>query len=814
MLKTHLKLGWRYLTKNKLFTLANILGLSLSISIAVLIYILVQFDFSHDQFHTNKENIYRVVTNSILGDKATRSTAVESPFYQFVKNEAKGIQFVSPMFIFHTSAKTPDSILHLNNTRMSDLVIVNEEYFDIFKYEWIIGNKESLKNPFSVVLTKSRAEQYFRTKNLNNLVGKPLIYFDSILVSISGIIKDMPENSELIFKEFLSLSSSKNIALYKHLNFNTWRSRNSDFQLFLMKRPTVSTANLEKELLQIRNKNIDQDMVTQTTQIKLQNIADIHFDTEYGNYKTRVADISILNSMMLIALFFLFVGCANFINLSTAYAPIRAKEIGIRKTLGSLSNCIGLQFLLETAIILCFALIGSMIIFPFILSMFRNFIPLEINFNSLFQLHVWLFIILLFVMMTLIAGLYPGFILSKFQPVSVLKGGILKGSKNDLWMRRGLILVQFIVAQLFVSASVIVIKQIYFLIHKDPGFRKNAILSFYAPFNFHEDSTAFDKSVYFIQKLTSIPGIEIVSRSMEEPISQGYSSGSISYRDSSKELSIYFQSKMGDSLFFKLYNIPLLAGKYPRYNRDSSYGECIINEAMLKAVGLNDPYLALGKSFNQNHKPIIVGVCKNFNMKSFHDPIPPLIYRSYMKNCSTINIGIDQKINKSNYSKILDHVETIYATQFPNQTFNYSFIDEELSKRYNNEKYFSKLLRWCLILVIILCNIGLLGLTVNVVQTKQKEIGIRKVFGASVFRIVKLILKEYTLLIIFSTFISFPLIQIFIHKWFQNFAYQTPISWWIMPLGMMILMTITLSFLGFYVWNAARMKPIETLRNE
>ena len=793
----------------------NIIGLSLSLSIALVIYILVQFDFSHDGFHPNGKNIYRMVSNSMLGDMPKKSTAVEGPFLKAIKDQSKGIQFVSPVYLFNSDAKIGiRSANDLDQKREIDMAIVSTDYFDMFQYDWISGDKKSFDKPFSVVLTEDRAEQYFGTKDPGKIIGQAITYFDSIQASVTGILKPMPQNSELIFKEFLSFASTSNVFLSNRLNLNSWRTTNSGHQLFLMPYADYSIPNLTKELSNIRKNNIDKDLTEKYFEIILQNIKEIHFDTEYGNFKPRVANRATSKAMILIAIFFLFIGCANFINLSTACSPIRAKEIGIRKTLGSTSGLISLQFIMETTIILIFAIIGSLIILPFILSLFKNFIAHEINFRSIFQPHVVLFMISLFVVTVLAAGLYPSFILTKYQPVIVLKGGVQKDSQGILLFRRGLILLQLIVAQLFVLACIIVIKQIYFLVNKDPGFKKNAILSFSVPFGFHKDTSAFDKSIYFIEKLKAIPGIEIISKSGSGPISTSNSSGTINYYRDSSTLSIYHQIKYGDSLFFKLYGIPIIAGRVTRYTKDSTFGECIINETMVKALGISDPQQALGRSFGERHKPVIVGVCRDFNMKSYHTPIPPLIYISYMKNCSMINIGLNSKISKSEYPKILSQVSTVFNTEFPDKPFNYSFIDEQMSKHYNIERYIAHLLRWCMILAIIICNIGLIGMVINIVQNRLKEIGIRKILGASVFKIVGLILNEYVILIIMSTVFSLPIVYIFANKWLNGFAYRTDIAWWIFPIGTLLLIIVTLLTLSFNVMQAAKLNPVETMRNE
>ncbi|MEO5583280.1 MAG: FtsX-like permease family protein, partial [Saprospiraceae bacterium] len=645
-----------------------------------------------------------------------------------------------------------------------------------------------------------------------DVIGQTIRYTgDSILATVTGIVHALPPNSELIFQEFISYASFSKTGLRKRQGLDSWPTTNSNCQVMLKISERASKTQIEKDINILRSKYID------STRLKgnfaLQTLTDIHFDGVYGNFKSRTANRSISNALILVALFLILLGCVNFINLSTANAPTRAKEIGIRKTLGSLRSQLTVQFIIETFLIVLIAMVISVLTMPLFLKLFKDFIPEEINLSSLLQPHVIIFFIVLVVLVTLTVGVYPAVILSSFNPVTVLKGSAIKGSPSTVWMRKGLTLFQLITAQVFILGTLMVLKQVNFLIHKDPGFNKDAVLNVETPLNPFTGAVPDQVANVFKEKLKSIPGIELVSRGSMAPSSASWSSRVLTYYRDQVKIDVNAQIRSGDSMFLNLYQIPILAGRSPRYINDSVQ-EFVINETMAAQLGVKDYSKLIGTSFGSNHHQTITGVSKDFNMKSLHEAIEPMVFTEDPNNSFVFHLRMNKQIEHKQYSKILDQIKTYYQELFPKSEFYYFFLDEEMNKFYAAESHIAKLIRWCMGLAIFICCLGLLGMVLHTVQTRVKEVGVRKVLGASIPNIIQLLMKDFVVIFFLSMIIAAPLVYLLANKWLNKFAYRTEISWWIFPVGGVILMVVTSITLSFNILRAARANPMVSLRSE
>ena len=813
MFTNNLILGWRNLHRKKVFSLINVLGLSLGINAGLIIYLMVQFDYSHDRFHPFADRTYRVVSDLDFAGTPWNTAGVPGALFAPLSTEIKGIQLSTPLITYGSDVRrSMQDQQDLVFKAQRDLSIVNPSYFEMFPYSWLIGDLSVLEKPYSVVLTEERAKKYFSNMDLPSVIGKTLYYTrDSIEVTVAGIVKSLPRNSELIFHDFISYSTFSKTNLRKKLGLDSWPSTNSDCQVFVTLDTKASKDQVLEGINNLRKKNIDSTHLR--GKFALQALADIHFDGVYGNYKKRNADRSTSNALILVALFLLILGCVNFINLSTANAPTRSREIGIRKTLGSLRSQLAAQFLMETFLTVSMGLCCSIVTMPLFLKLFKDFIPEEIQLSSLLQGHVLLFFIALIIVVTLLAGLYPAMILSGYQPIAVLKGSPVKGSTAALWMRKGLTLFQLIIAQVFILGTLLVLKQLSFLIHKDPGFNKEAVINIETPLNPFVSINPNETANVFKEKLKSIPGIVTVSRGSMAPSSASWSTRVLEYYKDQTKLDINAQQRSGDSLFFTLYQIPILTGRMPRYINDSVH-EYIINETMAARLTHKDYSQLIGTSFGSGHNESIVGVCKDFNMKSLHAGIEPMMFTENPMNSFTFHIKIGSQIDRMHYPKLIDQIRTYYTELFPGSDFQYAFLDEEMNKFYTTEQHISKLIRWCMAMAIFICCLGLLGLVIHTVQSKVKEIGVRKVLGAGVFNIIGLLAKDFAWIVILSILIATPLIYMLAKKWLNTFAYRTEISWWIFPIGGMILMAVTALTLSFKIMEAARANPTKSLRAE
>jgi ABC-type antimicrobial peptide transport system permease subunit len=506
---------------------------------------------------------------------------------------------------------------------------------------------------------------------------------------------------------------------------------------------------IEKQIAQVYKKYAKQDPNDHsTTWHTLQPLSDLHFNADYGAYDLPVGNKPTLYGLLAVAAFLLILGCINFINLTTAHASQRAKEIGIRKTMGSSKKQLIIQFLSETFLITFLATLLSVALTPLILKAFSGFIPEGLHFNLTEQPNIILFLVALMIVVTLLSGFYPALILSGYKPVLVLKNQIYSGSAKTrkTWLRKSLTISQFVIAQVFIMATILVSKQIHFSLNKDMGFNKDAILYFNT--NFY-DTVHSHKSV-LIDKLKAIPGIAMVSLCTNPPSSNSTWSSTMKYKDGKKEIESDVQQKYGDSNYIKLYGLKLLAGK--NIATTDTVTSFLINESYAHILGFQKPEQAIGKYIEwENKQNLITGVVSDFIQKSLHEPVKPLVIASwnYVERNFSISLQPQDEAGTA-WKTTISKIEKAFKEVYPEDDFNYSFFDEDIAKYYAAEQNISSLLKWSTVLAIFISCLGLLGLVIYTTTQRTKEIGVRKVLGASVSQIVSLISKDFILLVLFA----------------------------------------------------------------
>jgi len=821
MIKNYLKIALRGFKRHKLFTFINIIGLSIGICAALVIYLIVNYDFTFDKFHKDGDQIYRVVTNYSFSGEPGYNGGVCGPLPEAVKNEVTGLNAIAPFFtpyrfsaIIPNGTKAPVKFKNEENT-----IIADHRYFDMFQYKWIAGSaKTSLSGPYQVVLTSDQAKVYFPSLSFEQMLGKQIIYEDTLKTTVTGIVQPFEENTDFKFKDFISYSTINSaLSLKDQIQPTEWGSTTSASQLFVKLSPKTNAANIEKQLnalLKKHNPPRPEDKGNKQD-FSLQKLSDLHFNEKYGNFDTgHIANKTTLYGLLVIAAFLLVLGCINFINLTTARASQRAKEIGIRKTMGSTRPQLIGQFLSETFLITLIAVIISVALAPLVLKLFSDFISKDIRLNILGQPGLILFIVLLTIAVSFISGFYPALILSNYKPVLILKNQAYTGTNKTrkVLLRKSLTVTQFVIAQFFIMATMLVSKQIYYALHKDLGFKKDAILYISTPYKNNPHS----KKEVFLNQLQAIPQVELVSVGGQPPSSGNTNSTEVSYKDGKKEIKTSLELKFGDENYLSIYKIKLLAGRDLRAS-DTTH-QLIINTTYAKILGFKNPANAVGKFIDWDKKNSeIIGVVTDFYQKSLHSPIKPLaiIYHPARYNNNTFHIALKpQTVGGDEWKRAITRMESSWKTLYPDDNFEYTFFDENIAKFYESEQHTSKLLTWATALSIIISCLGLLGLAMYTTGLRTKEIGVRKVLGATVSQIVTLLSTELVLLVLLAFIVVTPLAYLAMNKWMQNFADKTSISWWIFALsgvGMLLTALITLSFQTI---KAAIANPVKSLRSE
>ncbi len=817
MIKNYFKTAFRNFWHNKVFSTINILGLSIGISVSLVLFLIVYFEFSFDKFEKDGDRIYRVIIEAKHEGEISYSAAVPAPLGAATEKEITGIEQTVPLFQFQgdgnvnvlvTKKNSKDPVLYKNQ---SGVIFTNEDYFKLLPYKWIQGSLSSVQQPFNVVLTESRAKQYFPNTAFQNVIGETIVYNDSLKTTVTGIVQDLNENSFFTSLEFISLPTVMQTGLKDNFMMSVWNDWMAYSQLFIKisegNTPTKAEANINV-LLNKYNKEANKS-VSNSMAFRLQPLSDVHFN--YDSFGHRTAHKPTLYGLLAIAAFLLLLGCINFINLTTANAAKRAKEIGIRKTLGSSMRQLVFQFLSETLFITVIATAIAITLTPLLLKLFSDLLPVGLEFNLFRQPSVMLFIFILTIVVSLIAGFYPAFVLSRFLPVTVLKNqeSRNKGQTRSIWIRKSLTVTQFVIAQFFVIATLMVSAQINYTLNKDLGFKKDAILNFSTP-----RSNSADNQNVLLEKLKAIPEIQTASIGFLPPAVDGAAYTNVKYYDGAKEIKANVQIRWGDTNFLKLYQIKILAGR--NVMQSDTIKEFVINETYSKVLGFQTPADALNKQLDFNGKKLpIVGVMSDFHEQSLHKPMEPVVFASFNKRSSFFHVALmPQNVGGTIWQSAVQKIKKAYEQVYPENDFSYSFLDESIAKFYQKEQQTQRLLKWATGFAILISCLGLLGLVIYTTNTRAKEISIRKVLGATVTQIVTILSKDFVQLILIAFVIAAPIAWWASYSWLQNFSYRVNVSWWIIVSSGIAMVVIALFTLSLQTIKAATANPVKNLRTE
>ncbi len=823
MLQNYLKIALRNLLRNKVYSFINILGLAIGVSACLVIFLLVSFELSFDNFHPDRERIYRITSGFKNPDGGTsRNAGLGSPMPFAIREEITGLEKIAAFRIFYPKVTVPNLTKNTKNPPKtfkkdySEGIVCEPEYFQIFKYEWLQGNpKTALKTPNEVVLTASEAESYFGKIPLEQIMGRQLYFNDSLITTITGIVKDLPKNSDFKFKNFISFKSVKSKNWRKEFGLDEWSNTNGDAQAFVKLPERTSSASVNAQFSVFLKKHLNQkDEWNVGRSLILQPLSDIHFNTELGDSYSRQAHLPTLYALMGIAIFLLLIAAINFINLATAQSIMRIKEIGVRKVLGSSRKSLIFQFMCETFVITLMAVFLSILFVEPILWAFAGFVPKELSFN-VFDPQILGFLVLITVITSILSGLYPAWVISSYTPVASLKNQVSNGQSRTAFLRKALITFQFTASQVFILGTIIVATQSKFMLNKDMGFKKDAIVYFQTDW---KDAESNKKQV-LMNKLKQFPEIESVCLG-DPPAREGYNTTRLKYFDGKKEITTEVHHKTVDEFYVPMYGLKIIAGRNLAHSDTSK--EFIINEAYAKELGFKKPEQAVGKFidyYNSKGKPMkfpIVGVLSNFHFQSMHQNIKPLFMNSD-KYANSINVKIRSNGKSSEgFKGILSKMEKAYNQVYQDneQVFQPIFFDETIANFYKKEKQFAQILNTATGIAIFISCMGLFGLVAFTTQRRTKEIGIRKVLGASVTQIVQLLSKDFLRLVILGIVIASPIAYWAMNKWLQDFAYRVEISWWIFALAGVVAIVIALLTVSYQSIRVALANPVKSLRTE
>lgn len=816
MLKSYFKTAWRNIARNKVYSIINILGLALGVSACLIIFLIANFQLSFDTFHPDKARIFRLAANGQDMDGKTFKTGfVPNPTADMLRNTVTGFETVAGFFVYNVAVKVPNGneskAFPIAKSETDDNIIVAEPlYFDIFRYDWLAGNSVSLNEPFKVVLSKSEAQKYFGNIPLENVIGRQIFYDDSLELTVAGIVNDWKGNSDFHFKDFISWATIKESFLKDKINVSKWSNWDGDNQVFVKLANNEKPEQLSTQLHQFSKSYLKPSDAK--PELFLQPLADIHFNNSIGDDYSKKASLPVLYGLMAMAVFILLIAAINFINLSTAQSVERSKEIGIRKVLGSNKGKIVFQFLSETFLLTVLAVILAVAMVNPLLQFFHAFIPQGLTF-SITDFKTLLFLVIITIATSLFAGFYPSKILSSYLPVLSLKG-VSTSNTTKGYLRKSLIVFQFTVSLIFIIGTLIIGNQIHFMLNRDLGFNKEAIVNIKT-----NKQEPFSKRDLLVQRIKNLSDIFEVSVSGKPPAASGQNSTIIEVNGIDKTR-IEAQLIAADENFLPLYKITTIAGS--NYRHSDTINQLLINETACKNLGFKTPEDAIGKMIfigisdmpNSSQVFPVTGVVADFNATSLHDAIKPLFIVPSSSMSNMLNIKFSANENTGQVKQTLSAIEKIWKEVYPNEDFSYSFFDEAIASFYEQEQKTAQIINMAMIVAIFISCMGLFGLIAFTTQQRRKEIGIRKTLGATVLNITVMLCKDFVSLVSLAIIIASPIAWLLLSKWLQNYPYRIAISPWTFVVAGLSAVFIALITISFQSIKAAIANPVKSLRTE
>ena len=809
MLKSYFKTAFRFLLKNKTFSFINIIGLATGTLCCLYILLYVQDQYSYDKHYKNAKDIYRINTTLVLtGDKHNSSTA-SPPIGPAMKNDFPEVmQFTRVINSSLLGAKQHLLRYKEKSLYEKDAFIVDSTYFDIFNYHFVNGSsKNALTEPYTVVLIKTTADKLFGNENP---VDKAITIDDAFGkhdFKVTGVVDESLGKSHIQGNMFITMNSG-GLGAYVRSD-NDWAGNNFA-DIYIKLRPDASAAILESKIPAFLKKYGAQQMkaVGMQKQLHLQAVTTIHTTPNYENEISKTVSTSFLNVLILIAVLIQIIACINFMNLSTARASKRAKEVGVRKVIGAGKYDLIKQFLGESFLL---AFIGVAIALPLlwmVLPYLNQITQTQIHLTFFGDYRLWVMLASLIIVTGLVAGSYPAFYLSAFEAIKVIKGNF-NNHISAAGIRRSLVVFQFVLSIVLIAGIIIIYSQLNYIKNKDLGYSSTQKIVF----NFYTNDTQ-GKMANFANDLRQLADVKLVTSSnnyFSQPILRDHG---VYPPGGNMPTAIDAQNISADQYFVKTNGIRIVSG---RDFMQGDSGKVLVNETLMKRLALT-PQTAPGTRLYTQYGSspttfvTIAGVMKDFNYTSLHDGVKPFMleYDVAPGDLSSMIVSVNSK----NYKTLLGQIQTVWQKDLTAVPFEYSFLDEEVQKQYESEITMSHIINSFTLMAILISCLGLFGLATFSAEQRHKEIGIRKVLGASVTGIVQLLSKDFLKLVIIAFAIATPIAWYAMDKWLQAYAYRISLSWWMFALSGLIAVFIALFTVSFQAIKAALTNPVKSLKTE
>ncbi len=804
MIQNYFITSLRNLRRNWNFTLINVTGLTLGLACCLLIFFTVRYELSFDTHHRNADSVYRLLRyNQKLGEKGY-STGALLPSLAALKNDYPELKDqVTCTYAIRETLVTvgegPGRKKYLDP--IYSVSFVGPEYFNLLDYKWLRGSAATaLKNPGAVVLTESQAKKYFGE---TDPIGKSIRVDNRMNFAVTGVVADPVSTTAFPFATMLSFASLKEYGAFT--GWEDWVSSYGGAQIYLKLPESVGRGQFEKQLVTFNKKYRSPKDAAQEALV-LQPLKDIHFATKIQNYAGRSISKGMIWAMVLVGVFILITACVNFVNLATAQALRRAKEVGVRKVLGSTRAQLLRQYFSETAVITVLSVLLALLLAQLVLPYVAN--ALNIRSEGVVFVKdpaILLFLLGLTIFTTVLAGFYPALVVSGYQPILALKGKMRSTGNGQNNLRRGLIVLQFTISQVVLIGTIVAYSQMKYFRTLDLGFVRDEIINMPIP---NQNPGQLET----IQaQLKAIPGIRSMSYSAFTPMSKSNWQTAFKYENDEDFLDFEVVMRPADTSYVRTYGLSMAAGRM--YLPADTMREFVVNEAFVAKMGFKSPQEILGKRLmigGSGVKLPVVGVVKNFNTYSLHREIIPCVLTTDRGNYVTLGLKLGEGAGKNEIARI----EKIWSAAFPDHLFKYTYLDDTLNQFYEKESKLFSLFRILTFIAIFIGCLGLYGVVAFMAESRTKEMGIRKVVGASAANIFGLFSIDFVKLVIVALFIASPLAWYTMNLWLQDFTYRVTIGWWIFVLAGISAIIIALFTISFQSVRAALTNPVKALRSE
>ena len=802
MLRNYLTVAFRNLWKRKAQTFINVLGLSLGVASAIIIFLIVRYEFSFDRFHEKADRVYRVVTAYHANDGNTYNNAGGArPLPNALRNDfGDDLEAVTPIERYyggHGRVQADSQTVFVDGT----IVYTESSYFSLFDFPLLTGDRATvLTQPNEVVISRELSEKLFDQPK--GAIGQIINLDDQHQLNVVGVLADYPKNTGFNFSMLVSFYTQPR----DRDEDSAWDHYNSSFQTYVLLPPHVGDTSINARFPEFVDKyQGEEDKKYGNRDMYLQSLSDIHLESQFGDFPFRKTSQNVLGGMTAIAVLLILLACINFVNLATAVSRQRSKEIGIRKVVGSSRAQVMTYFLGEALFVTLIAMGLALGLTELGLIHLRKLYPFLEAVQTTLDIGLITFLIMVVLVVAILAGFYPALILSRFRPVHMFNRSWATPRKHAFSVRQVLVIFQFFISQVFILGVLIVGQQLNYLLEAPLGFNEEAVLIV----DFPDEDAQIQRR--FKEALQNHSGVEHASLSMFTAMSRAMSATSFGYDGEDKDESEkYTYLQMADANYFSTYEIAFLAGG--NYTPADSGSGFVVNEAFLEEAGVASPEEAIGKYVAMNDLELpITGVVADYHTGTFHYDIPPLLITNYSADYQRLNV----KVTISQAEAVIEQLQTLWLDNYPDFPFNYRFLDDAIAGFYKEYQRLLSLTQLFSGIAIAIGCLGLYGLVLFMAEQRTpKEIGIRKVLGASVKQLLALFSGEFIKLVLIAFGLAAPLAYLLMQQWLENFVYRIDIGVTVFISCLLVTLLLVIATVSYRSTRAALANPVDSLRDE